>query len=338
MFVNGTWTGNGSDKQVNGLVVVGTNLYALVQIGTQTARIAKIDIASMAEIASYSAGLAPLNYIVSGLVSDGTNLFFAYSDRPYNTCQVVQVDIATMAEVARTVAFGNSSFSAIGYDGASLYLASQVIIVGRYYFTLRKINPATLALAGQWTDAAINGLSSTKTAISCFGGFVYASIQRGSGFVNGDVVKVNPATMLEIDRWISGHLFTTGLTNDGTNLYIGQYVHPVILYKVDIATMGIVSTWTNLDGGGTGGLIDISYGNSALYALVNSGVRQLVVLNSGLTELGSYSQAGGTFFRSVCYGSIFAGVDTLPNPTILNLIMKQSPKLNKSYCLSRRRL
>jgi hypothetical protein len=110
------------------------------------------------------------------------------------------------------------------------------------------------------------------------GNYLYSIVEVdvGGGDVRFDVVQISPDDLTEVARWTNtegNNVDVSSIGGDGSFLYIGIYVSPGVVIKVDLSTMLEDDRYTA--GAGDGPVLEVFYkgnatGGASLFAVLES--------------------------------------------------------------------
>ena len=246
MLPTGTWQGLMLEFGLASVITDGTYIYAGCGAeptgnGNPTSLI-KIDPATMNRVAEWLGGSS--DFDITALAFDGTFLYGALTRYAGATHRVhlVKIDPATMTEVGRyidTTAGDNSTFGV-------------TVLAGNAYLTISSTNPGQVIKINTTTMAEVSrwvGLPGRNQAesITNDGTFLYATYLNAA--LTASLVKINPATMLEVANFQSGlGANSFGTFYDGTFVYFATDTTPGTVFQVNPATMLPVKTFTGAVG------------------------------------------------------------------------------------------
>lgn len=252
------------------------------------------------------------------LATDGTYIYNG-TGATGTRAKVVKLDIATMTEVDRWTGRADD------YDAISLLIAGGFLYAGlrgaAIGTTVVKIDPATMNEVARW-DGGVEGDEEVR-GLAFDGVNLYAGLRFfgvGGAPTTGGILKLDPATMAEVNRWVipfpGFSAFSLGY--DGTYLYAG--LSTGYICQVDPATMGWVGSWGG--GGLYGGISAFAFDGSYIYAasLGSGGAGQpgkvTQIDPAGMGQLGEWTDPGpnGEAVLSLTWLApfIYAGIEKQP--------------------------
>lgn len=173
-----------------------------------------------------------------------------------------------------------------GVDG------NDMILVGSYLYVAKnnylgfvpggcdKIDTSDMTLADSFNESGQAG-----TSLDYDGTYLLLGLDSDPG----ELVRINPATMAEVDRWTGagGQTGVISVTHDGTYYYV--VMQDGLIIQINPATMATVQSGTPVSD-----CVKIKYLNSKLYAVAASTPGYLVQLDpSDLSVLDSWADDEG---------------------------------------------
>jgi hypothetical protein len=194
-----------------------------------------------------------------------------------------------------------------------------------------KIDPATMTESDRWTGAYQEYFCQDKWSQTipgptsatgmCYGsdGYLYVGLfSVGDSAATLVVVKIDPATMDEVDRFEDGYNIGTivGLVygTDG-KLYAGVYGDTGIVIKIDPTTMTEDARYSEAGVY----IFDIAYGDGYIYAAYQSESTGVLKIDPATMSVAdSWVASGGEYPWALAYGGgeIFLGCDNNPGVVV----------------------
>jgi hypothetical protein len=229
--------------------------------------------------------------------------------------RVSKVDPSDMSEVAIYDGLFAGTILSLASDGTYLYAGKSSF--KKEHGMVVKIDPSDMSEGAMWNEYGVDVIS-----LACPPGYVLA----GLGSDLAEVVRLDPATMTEIDRWTDGgsHYEVRALAFDDNYYYAavdGGII--VIIDPTTMTTVDEISTIADIIGlirEGSFMYVGGAYGYLAKYDISTWDQLDLVPLSSWLSSISKASTL------------IYAGIFT--DPGEVDQIGEAAAGFSKGYVLS----
>jgi hypothetical protein len=205
-----------------------------------------------------------------------------------------------------------------GVDGNDMILAGGYLYVAKNNYLgfvpggCDKIDPSDMTLADSFNESGQAG-----TCLDYDGTYILLGLNSDPG----ELVRINPATMAEVDRWTGagGQTNVISVTHDGTYYYVVMEDGTIV--QINPATMTTVQSGTPVSD-----CVKIKYLNSKLYAIAASIPGYLVQLDpSDLSVLDYWEDDTGSPNLTADFMTDLYYVGTQTDPPTVAQVGEEAP-------------